>query len=509
MEFLRAKNGIVLKGDKPILLRGMGLGGWLLPEGYMWKFYTKCDRPRRIERLVEELCGAGYAASFWNRYAATFITEADIAWIAANGMNSVRLPLNSRHLFQICTDRTVLFNEQTLHYVDNCLAWCKKNNIYMFLDMHGAPGGQTGQNIDDSECDIPELFTDPCNQDILIEMWRLLASKFRDEPAIGGYDLLNEPITKWNNQYYPQLLPLYRRLIQAIREIDKKHIIVLEGTHWATDFSIFDDFTQEEAADNILLEFHKYWSDPDEESLSHFRAYGRELNVPLWMGEGGENNLQWYTYAFPLFERLGIGWCFWSYKKMETQNSPVTFPQPKGWPIVLSYLDGGELPNRQESQIIFDEFLNCIASGSYHTEIVCALTRKPPVEIPAAAFDFEQIQSQRRGGAHFRIFSPATILFADGHEGQVDWCRYGGESQPESEKLLLYLYAGDAVSYRVNVSSAFYVTIHFRGKGVLMMQDVQVCSGTQYRLDAPKDGLLQLRCIDGQVQVAVLQLTEV
>ena len=38
-----------------------------------------------------------------------------------------------------------------------------------FLDMHGAPGGQTGQNIDDSEADIPELFTDERNQDILGE----------------------------------------------------------------------------------------------------------------------------------------------------------------------------------------------------------------------------------------------------------------------------------------------------------------------------------------------------
>ena len=65
---------------------------------------------------------------------------------------------------------------------------------------------------------------------------------------------------------------------------------------WATDFSVFEDFTSEEAADNIMLEFHKYWSNPDKESLLQYIDVGKRLNTPIWMGEGGENNLQWYTY---------------------------------------------------------------------------------------------------------------------------------------------------------------------------------------------------------------------
>lgn len=210
--------------------------------------------------------------------------------------------------------------------------------------MHGAPGGQTGQNIDDSESDIPELFTDRRNQDILVEMWHLLAIRYGNEPAIGGYDLLNEPIPNWNRRYNPQLLPLYRRLTRAIRDVDARHMIILEGAHWATDFSVFDDYTPEEAADNIVLEFHKYWSDPDEESLAPFVETAKRLNVPLWMGEGGENNLQWYTYAFPMYERLGIGWCFWAYKKMEVPNSPVTFEKPEGWDQITAYLDGRGTP---------------------------------------------------------------------------------------------------------------------------------------------------------------------
>lgn len=498
MEFLHTNNGVLYCGKDPIILRGMGLGGWLLPEGYMWKFYTKCDRPRRMEALIKELCGEYYADSFWKRYFDSYITEQDIAWIAEQGLNSVRLAMNARHLFEIGEQDAVKFNMAGLRYVDDCLGWCKKHGIYLFLDMHGAPGGQTGQNIDDSKADIPELFTDERNQDLLVEMWRLLAVRYANEPAIGGYDLLNEPITKWNGQYYPQLLPLYRRLIRTIRDVDPNHVIILEGVHWATDFSIFDDYTPEETADNIVLEFHKYWSDPDEESLSPFVKTAKRLNVPLWMGEGGENNLQWYTYVFPMYERLGIGWCFWSYKKMEVPNSPVTFEKPKGWDQIIGYLDGGARPAPEEARAAFDGFLGCIFRGKYHPEIIDALIRRPPVEIPAGAYDVEQIRSERREGVAFRRTSRATLLFADGHTGEADWRRYGGEPQPEDQKILLCLHAGDRVGYHVENQDGKKLRIDVRsyGDGTLNVQDMTA-----------EQGLVWVTCNFGIMNVDSLQIT--
>lgn len=498
MEFLYANNGVLYCGKNPIIPRGMGLGGWLLPEGYMWKFYTKCDRPRHMETLINELCGENYADSFWKRYFDSYITEQDIAWIAGQGLNSVRLAINSRHLFDVDETEAVHFNEATLRHVDDCLLWCKKHGIYLFLDMHGAPGGQTGQNIDDSEADIPDLFTDERNQDILVKMWRLLAVRYTNEPAIGGYDLLNEPIPNWNCQYNSQLLPLYRRLIRAIREVDPNHVIILEGVHWATDFSVFEDFTPKEAADNIVLEFHKYWSDPDEESLAPFVETAKRLNVPLWMGEGGENNLQWYTYAFPMYERLGIGWCFWAYKKMEVPNSPVTFEKPEGWDQITAYLDGRERPAPEAAQAIFDRFLNCISHGEYHPEIIRALTRRPPLEIPAGAYDAEDIQSRRSAGAVFRRTSKAALLFADGHTGEADWRRYGGEAQPEDQKILLCLREGDRVGYRLENPENQKIRIHVRsyGDGILDVQDLTA-----------GQGLVWITCKSGTADVESLHIT--
>lgn len=509
MEFLRAKAGQIFCGKTPILLRGMGLGGWLLPEGYMWKFYTKCDRPRRIEALIERLCGENYAKAFWRRYYETYITQKDIIWIKEQGFNSVRLPLNARHLFQITEDGSVCFQTETLRYVDECIAWCREAGIYLLLDMHAAPGGQTGQNIDDSEADAPALFTDEKNQELLVAMWRLLALRYQTEPAVGGYDLLNEPLPKWNSRYNNRLLPLYRRLIAAIRAVDQQHIIILEGLHWATDFSVFQDMTPSEAADNLVLQFHKYWSDPDEESLACFLDEAKRLDVPLWMGEGGENNCQWYAYVFGLYERLGIGWCFWSYKKMDCENSPVSFAQPAHWQQILDYLDGAPAPQPETAREIFDDFFSCIGTPIYHQSVINALFRRPPVELPAGAFDLECISGTRQEGAHFRKNSRATLLFADGHTGKADWCRYGGEAQPDDQRILLRLRKGDAVGYHISCApdSFLNVSIRQQGTGNLTVQGYVPNADGRWQLVPPADSILWLSCVRGENFVESLMVT--
>lgn len=496
MDFLHTQKSLIYKGENPILLRGMGLGGWLLPEGYMWKFYTKCDRPRKMEALIEDLCGKDYATSFWNHYYDSYITEKDIVWIAEHGMNSVRLPINSRTLFETNAEGKPSFRPNILYYIDSCIEWCRKREIYVVLDMHGAPGGQTGQNIDDSENDMPELFIDESNQHLLMEMWKLLAERYKDNPTVGGYDLLNEPLPKFFKEYSPMLLPLYRKLISEIRQIDERHIIILEGLNWSTDFSVFDDLTKQEAANNIVLQFHKYWSSPDEESLITFLNAAKRLDVPLWMGEGGENNLAWYTTVFPMYENLKIGWCFWSYKKMETPNSPVTFAQPEGWESIMKYLDGGEKPNQEAAVKAFDGFIDSIRNSTYHSEVISALFRKAPVLIPAEAFDAEHILSKREPGVSLRMATPASLLFADGHMGEGNWNRYGGEPQPKSEQIILKLSKGDCVGYRIQDVADYKVEIriHWHGNGELSTQ-----------FDKTRQELLWVCCISGTVNIESIE----
>jgi hypothetical protein len=62
-----------------------------------------------------------------------------------------------------------------------------------------------------------------------------LASRYRDEPAVGGYNLLNEP----GDPTGKTVKSFYDRTVAAIREVDSRHIILLDGNRYATDFSAF------------------------------------------------------------------------------------------------------------------------------------------------------------------------------------------------------------------------------------------------------------------------------
>lgn len=512
-DFLCCRSGQMYRGETPVLLRGFGLGGWLLPEGYMWQMEGEYDRPRRIERLIEELCGPEYAESFWKRYQRRYITQADIGWIADRGFNSVRLPINARRLFRF-TNGAAAFVPDTLEYIDQLIAWCKKRDVYVILDMHAAPGGQTGQNIDDSADDQPRLFMEHANEDNLCAAWELLARRYADEPAVAAYDLLNEPLPDFFNQYNDRILPLYRRLIARIRSVDARHMIMLEGAHWATDFSVLSDMDGKEALDNIALQFHRYWSPPDAESLEGYMETAKRLGVPLYLGESGENNLEWYTAMFPLCERLGIGWSFWSYKKMACKNSPVSFARPEGWSRLMEHITHGAQLEPTEARCIFDEFLDCVGTPVYNETVICALTRVPPFVLPCEAFDESSITSERIQSVHMRMRERASLVFCDGHTGEPDYKRLKGEPQPESENIAVRLYAGDSIGFSVNIVSApadGYLTVCGDGAPELL------CNGTPlyceltgnghygFRINQSGKIALTVRCVAGWLDADLLE----
>ena len=370
---------IVNGAGRRILLRGVGLGSWLLPEGYMWCMPEAADRPRRIERLISELVGPEEAEDFWETYWDRYVTDADVAQIAAEGFNSIRLPINARYLTG--SDHSGALIESRVTRIDRLIEWCRRHRLYVILDLHGAPGGQTGTNIDDSAFDRPDLFLDAKNQERTLEIWRTLAQRYRDEWIVAGYDLLNEPLPNWFSQYNDRVLPLYRRITEAIRQVDKRHMIILEGVHWATDWSIFT----EPIDDNVMLQFHKYWNNPDRESLEPYLSARDTWNVPVFMGEGGENNTDWYAGAFRLLEDLDISWNFWTWKKLDTTNSPASIQKPSGWDEILSFAEGSPPPDQLRTKRILSQFLDNLPLDrcDYRAHVVRAIFRRPPVRIPA------------------------------------------------------------------------------------------------------------------------------
>ena len=89
----RGKTLVDAKGQ-PVLLRGINLGNWLVPEGYMFKLPESTSSFREIDALVNELIGPEEAARFWKTWRERYITERDIQFISAAGFNSVRVPMH-------------------------------------------------------------------------------------------------------------------------------------------------------------------------------------------------------------------------------------------------------------------------------------------------------------------------------------------------------------------------------------------------------------------------------
>ncbi len=465
MEFILADGKkIVTESGKEILLKGFGLGGWLLPEGYMWKFYNDCDRPRKMEELIRNQCGEEYSEYFWRRYFDNYITSKDIELIREWGFNSVRLPMNSRKLFKT-EGEEVYAIETEIKRIDDLIKWCEENEIYVILDMHGAPGGQTGANIDDCKMDKPELFMEEINQIHLIKMWGFLANRYSDKACVAGYDLINEPLPNWFNMYNDLVYPLYIKIIKEIRKVDKKHMIILEGVHWDTDFSIFEPMKVEMPDNNIMLQFHKYWNCPDRESIKHFLVWRDELNIPLFMGEGGENNTDWYVGMFSMLRKENISYNFWSYKKMDNNNSPITFPRPKDWDKMIDCVKGNISLSEKEAIPIWDDFLESICNFSVNKNVILSIESYVPITIPAEYFTYGK-GSAKKNGAKVRTESELSILFREDNNrcNEPDYRGHGGAVQPESEKLSLLLQVDEEAKYEFTVRKSQRVRISLCGK---------------------------------------------
>jgi len=211
--------------QQKFLIQGTNLGNWLNPEGYMF-FFEGASSYRLINDAFSEIVGPQFTAEFWRQFKKNYVTKEDILYIKSTGMNTVRVPFH----YKLFTDEDYMGlkkDQNGFEILNDVIGWCKEAGLYVILDMHDAPGGQTGDNIDDGY-GFPWLFENKENQKEFIEIWTKIAKKYANEPTILGYDLLNEPIAHYFTDDLPKLNaklePLYKECTAAIRTVDKNHI---------------------------------------------------------------------------------------------------------------------------------------------------------------------------------------------------------------------------------------------------------------------------------------------
>ena len=332
--YVRGKE-IIGPDNKPFLMKGTNLGNWLVPEGYMFKF-TNINSPRLINEVLLELLGPEESSAFWKTYQDTYITEADIHYLKSIGMNSIRIPFNYR-----------LFNNEEyleqnnpnrgFELLDRVIGWCKKEGLYVILDMHCAPGGQTGDNIDDGY-GFPFLFKSEEMRLLTAKIWQRIADHYKNETAILGYDLLNEPIATYFSkiEFNPYLEPVYIQITKAIRSVDVNHILILGGAQWDSNFEVFGSPFDSK----LVYQFHKYWTKTTgREVIQEYIDFRDRYNVPIYCGETGENTDQWVGDFRKTLEENNIGWHYWPYKKMDNTKGIVTFNVPEGYDKIIAYTE--------------------------------------------------------------------------------------------------------------------------------------------------------------------------
>jgi hypothetical protein len=341
--FLRVdKSAIVEESGKPVMLKGVALGGWLLMEGYM---LAGRGIPEKVfKENLERSLGVEALDDFTKAFRDTFIQESDIEEIRGWGANCIRVPFNYRLIeFE---NRPFSLNEAGLRYLDRVVEWCEKHGIYCILDMHAAPGAQNPDWHSDAVGE-PLFFKDEFNRERYLRLWRFLAEYFRDKSAVAGYDVLNEPVVGLTQDGIVK--ELYRKVTKEIRDADKKHIIFLEGTDWGARIQ----FLGKPEDKNTAYSVHTYpppeftfnwdvgltypgkvnnimWNKKTLELLAGpYSAFKKKNDVPIYAGEFGVNwrdghygELEWVRDMLYLYTKYGIHWTYWTYKTVANPTFP-------------------------------------------------------------------------------------------------------------------------------------------------------------------------------------------
>ncbi|MBK8947050.1 MAG: cellulase family glycosylhydrolase [Ignavibacteriae bacterium] len=371
--YLHANGKKIVNGNnEEILLKGIGLGGWLVQEGYMLKTpYSIAGAEHQIRNEIQKLVGVEKTNELYSIYHKNYVREIDVENIAKWGFNSIRLPMHWNKL--ISETNPLTFSKEGFQTIDSLLNWCEKNQIYLILDLHAAPGGQSDEAISDYDNSKPSLWESEDNKNLTIELWKEIAKRYFDKEWIGGYDLINEPKWELGSENKP-LRDLYLKITDSIRTVDTNHILFIEGNWYATDFNGLTPPWD----DNMSYSFHRYWNSNDQGTIQYLVNLRDQNNVPLWLGETGENSNSWFLDCIDLMKKNNIGWAWWPHKKIDNVVGPLSAPMVSGYQTLLDYWNGtGNKPSELYAYaVLLSQFENLkFENCTFQPDVVDALIR--------------------------------------------------------------------------------------------------------------------------------------
>lgn len=312
---------------RPIRLRGVCIGGWLNMENFITGYAANETLMRAKVRAV---LGDELADRFFERLLNAFFGEADARFLGEQGFNVVRIPINYRHLER--DDRPFEIIEDGFRHLDRAIEACGRNGIYSIIDLHALPGSQNQHWHSDNPTHLAQFWQHRHFQDRVENIWRAIATRYRGNRWVAGYNLMNEPADETGEV----VARVYDTLIKIVREEDPDHVIFLDGNTYSTDFSMFD-----EPAPNTVYALHDYVAAglgrsphySKQIALDKFlerSAYARKTGTPLLVGEFApiyENDesidaarRRMLADQLDIYREYGASWTSWMYKDLGRQG---------------------------------------------------------------------------------------------------------------------------------------------------------------------------------------------
>lgn len=344
MDFVKVVGKEFYFKGRPLLFSGLGVGSWLNMEHFM---LGMPGTDKQIRETFAQVLGKEDAAAFFDSFVMNFMTDEDFVFLKESGVNLLRVPFSYR-LF-IDDENPEVRREAGFRYLDRLLGFCHKHEIFLMPDLHAVPGGQNPDWHSDNQTGIPQFWHYGIFQEQIVGLWREIAARYKDEPYLLGYDLLNEPFLMPKRE--GRLNAFFERLTRAIREVDQNHIIFIEGDFFSMDFTDIRLPEDEQTA----LTFHFYptvWDeklkDKDydaavriakmDEQLAGFDALRDRFQRPVLCGEAGVDidkedlpfTMQLIDETLALFQKHRLSWTLWSYK--DAQWMGLAYPKDEtGW----------------------------------------------------------------------------------------------------------------------------------------------------------------------------------
>jgi hypothetical protein len=318
--------------------------------------YASSEQDHRAR--IREVLGERLAASFFERFLEVFFGRKDAAFVRQLGMNTVRIPVNYRHLQD--DDAPSAIREEGFSHIDRAVELCRAEGLYTIIDLHALPGYQNQAWHSDNPTHRAGFWDDRAQQERVIAIWRAIAARYRDVSSVAGYNPVNEP----GDVDARRLVPFYEELASAIREVDPDHILFLEGNRYALDFDLFGH-----PLPNAVYTLHDYALPgyPDggpypgvsrgeyvdrevlEQKFLDRSRYMRETGTPIWVGEfgpvyppppeGHADRLAVLRDQLDIYDRYGASWSIWTYKDIGLQGLVTVAPDSPWMERVGSVVD--------------------------------------------------------------------------------------------------------------------------------------------------------------------------